>query len=340
MTVEEASYISSLIPADRGTLRTLDQCYYGDEENGFKPVPLFVKAMDSNPELWKVARRISKLICRLGEHAGGVIFNDESFMNSTALMRAPNGDIITQFDLGDAEKVSLIKIDLLSVEALDKIHVCLDLLCKDGLIEEKPTLKETYENAIGIYTLDRDSQEMWEMIWNHEIQSLFQMEEQSGIHGIDLTHPESVEDLAVLNSVIRLMPQEKGAESPLEKYTRFKKNINLWYKEMDSYGLTKEEQHILEPLLLGSYGTCEVQEKLMTLVQMPECGGFDLNWADSLRKAIAKKRPEAYEKLAAEYFEAVKEKGLSENLCNYVWNNLIATSRGYGFNALLWRAQA
>lgn len=26
----------------------------------------------------------------------------------------------------------------------------------------------------------------------------------------------------------------------------------------------------------------------MTLVQIPECGGFDLNWADRLRKSIAK----------------------------------------------------
>ena len=39
-------YISSLIPADRGKLRTLAQCYYGDEENDFEPIPLFVQAMN------------------------------------------------------------------------------------------------------------------------------------------------------------------------------------------------------------------------------------------------------------------------------------------------------
>ena len=32
--------------------------------------------------------------------------------------------------------IILIKYDILSVEALDKIHICLDLLCKDGLVEE------------------------------------------------------------------------------------------------------------------------------------------------------------------------------------------------------------
>lgn len=71
----------------------------------------------------------------------------------------------------------------------------------------------------------------------------------------------------------------------------------------------------------------------MRLVQIPECGGFDLEFADRLRKSIAKKNPVEYDKLTKEYFATIKEKGLSQNLCNYVWNVLIATNRGYGFNA-------
>lgn len=145
----------------------------------------------------------------------------------------------------------------MSVEAEDKIQVCLELLCKHGYIEEKPTLKETYESALGIYTLERDDPAMWSMVWNHKIQSLFQMEKQSGVQGIALTHPRSVDDLATLNSIIRLMAQGKGQEQPLNKYARFKKNISLWYREMDSYGLTKAEQKILEGVVGQSYGICE-----------------------------------------------------------------------------------
>ena len=332
--VDIAQYLASMIVADRGMLRTLDQTFYGDEESDFAPNKQFVYEMTENyPEVWQVAKKIEGLVCRLGEHAGGVIFVDEPFENSTALMRAPNGDIMTQFDLHDCEDCSLIKYDLLSVEAMDKIHICLDLLCEQGYIEQKETLKETYEEVIGIYNLVREAPQMWQMVWNHEIQSLFQMEKQSGIQGIALTHPQSVDDLAVLNSVIRLMAQEKGAEQPLNKFARFKNDIQLWYDEMDSYGLTKEEQKLLEPVVKLSYGISESQEKFMQLVQMPECGGFDLTWADKLRKSIAKKNPAAYEELQKEYFEAVKTKGLSRNLCNYVWNVLVATSRGYGFNA-------
>ena len=105
--VDEAQYLASLIPSDRGQLRTLKQVYYGDEEKDMKPVASFVKAMrDDYPELWKVAQKIEGLICGSGIHAGGVIFVDEPFTNSTGLMRAPDGTICTQFDLHDAEDVS------------------------------------------------------------------------------------------------------------------------------------------------------------------------------------------------------------------------------------------
>ena len=326
-------YISSLIPADRGKVRTLKQCYYGDVEEGFAPISLFIQQMNQYPELWEVAKKVEGLVCRVGEHAGGVIFVDETFTNSTALMKVPNGDTVTQFDLHDCEDASLIKIDLLSIEALDKMHVCLDLLCEQGYIDRYPTLRETYEKYIGIYNLERDDSRMWNMVWNHEIQALFQMEKQSGIQGIALTQPENVDDLAVLNSVIRLMAQDKNAEQPLNKYARFKEDISLWYDEMDRYGLTEEEMRLLEPLLKSSYGICESQEKFMSLVQLPECGGLNLGWADRLRKSIAKKNPAEYEQLTKEYFENADKKGLSTNLCNYVWNVLVATSRGYGFNA-------
>lgn len=331
--VDEAQYLASLIPSDRGQARTLKQCYYGDEENGFAPVAPFKRAMDNDyPELWHIAQQIEGLICRMGIHAGGVIFVDEDITESTALMRAPDGTIISQFELHDLEDCSLIKYDALSVVAMDKIQICLEMLCKKGYVTPEPTLRETYEKIIGIYNLERNDSRMWKMVWRHEIESLFQMEQQSGIQGIELTHPQSVDDLATLNSVIRLMAQDKNSEQPLNKYARFKKNINEWYKEMDAYHLDREEQELLKGVLSTSYGICEAQERFMMLVQIPECGGLDLNFADQLRKAIAKKNPAAYLKLEEQYYRNMEEKGLSKPLCHYVWDVLIATSRGYGFN--------
>jgi len=331
--VDTAQYLSSFIEADRGQLRTLKQTFYGDSENGISASKQFRIEMEENyPELWKVAQGIEGLINGCGIHAGGVIFVDEPFTNSTALMRAPSGEIITQFDLHAAEDTGLIKYDILSVEALDKIHNCLDLICDYGYEQRENTLRETYEKTIGIYKLEREAPEMWKMCWEHKVQSLFQMEKQSGISGIAAMKPTSVDDLAILNSAIRLMATEKGGEMPVNKLARFKAHPGDWDRELQKYGLGEEAKKILEPVLGVSYGLCIAQEQFMQLVQLPELGGFNLTWADKLRKSIAKKNPAEYDKLTEEYFKTIKEKGLDEKLCDYTWNILIAMSKGYGFN--------
>ena len=331
--VDTAQYLSSFIEADRGQLRTLHQTFYGDPDNGISASKQFRIEMEENyPELWRVAQGIEGLINGCGVHAGGVIFVDEPFTDSTALMRAPSGEIITQFDLHDAEDTGLIKYDILSVEALDKIHNCIDLICDYGYEKREATLKETYEKIVGIYNLERDDPKMWEMCWNHKVQSLFQMEKQSGIQGIAVMKPTSVDDLAILNSAIRLMATEKGGEMPVNKLARFKAHPTDWDYELKKYGLGEDAKKVLAPVLNISYGLCIAQEQFMQLVQLPELGGFNLTWADKLRKSIAKKNPAEYEKLTKEYFEEIAKRGCDEQLCKYTWNVLIAMSKGYGFN--------
>jgi len=330
--VDIALYISSLIPSDRGIPRTLHQCYYGDEEKDFKPIKQFIEEMDKYPKLWEVAQKIEGLINRSGIHAGGVIFTDEPFTESMSLMRAPDNTICTQYELHDSEKVSAIKMDLLSVEAMDKIHNCLDLLCDYGFVERKNTLRETYESAIGVYNLERNDPKMWKMVWEHKINSLFQMEQQSGIQGIKLIKPKSVDELATLNSVIRLMAQEKGGETPLELWAKYRKNINLWYDEMREYGLAEEEIQWLANYQAITDGICESQEGMMQLVQEPKLGGNSLTFADTARKAIAKKVGKLFEECEKQYYENAKLKNCSEKLVHYVWDVLLKVQRGYSFN--------
>lgn len=105
--VDIARYLSSMIVSDRGQARTLKQTFYGDEENNMVPNKQFRYEMEHNyPELWEVAQEIEGLICHSGIHAGGVVFVDEDFVKSTALMRASSDEIITQFELHDLEKAS------------------------------------------------------------------------------------------------------------------------------------------------------------------------------------------------------------------------------------------
>ena len=328
-----AQYLASLIPADRGQLRTLTEVFYGNEEKDFKPIPTFVNEMTNNyPELWKVAQNIEGLINGTGIHAGGVIFVDEPFTDSTALMRAPDGTICTQFDLHDCEDVSLIKYDALSVEAMDKIHNCLDLLVKYNEVEAEPTLKETYEKVLGIYNLERNDMKMWEMVWNHKIMSLFQMEQESGIRGIALAKPKSVNDLSVLNSVIRLMAPDKNSETPLVTWSKYRVDIKPWIDEMRFYGLTEEEIDWLSQHSAITNGICESQEGLMSLVQEPRLGGNSLTFADKCRKGIAKKQGKLFQECEDVFYENIKKNGCSEKLAHYVWDVLLKVQRGYSFN--------
>ena len=330
--VDIASYLAGLIPSDRGQLRSLSQCMNGDEEKDFKPIKQFVFEMTENyPEVWAVASKIEGLICGVGIHAGGVIFVDEPFTNSTALMRAPDGTIITAFELHDCEDVSLIKIDMLSIEALDKIHNELDLLVEYGYIKPEVTLRETYEKIIGIYNLERTAPEMWQMVWEHKITSLFQMEKQSGINGIALTHPKSVSELAVLNSVIRLMAPEKGAEQPLDMWARYRSNIIEWEREMRAYGLSQVNIDWLMSHNAITDGICESQEGMMQLLQEEQLGGNSLTFADKCRKAIAKKQGKLFDECEKAYFENAQEKNCDMKLVHYVWDILLRVQRGYSF---------
>ena len=129
---------------------------------------------------------------------------------------------------------------------------------------------------------------------------------------------------------MRLMTQEKGAETPMEKYVRFKNNISLWYKEMDQQGLTKEEQKILEPHFLRSYGVPPSQEQMMTMLQDPNICGFTLAEANAARKIVGKKQMNKIPELREKVLNSAKSSALG----HYVWNYGIGPQMGYSFSII------
>lgn len=306
--------------------------YYGNEEKGFAPNKTFQDELNKFPKLWEVAQAIEGLRNGCGVHAGGVIIVDEDITETSSLMKINSGEWVTCFDLHEVEKTSSVKIDLLATLNLTRMRTCLDLLITQGYVKQYPTLRETYEQAIGVYKLDRKNPKMWERLANNEILSVFQFDTPQGIQGISLARPDSIEEMAALNSIMRLMASEKGAEQPLEKYARFKRNPYLWEQEMISYHLTEEERKLLHSYLDYEYGICASQEDIMSMIQNPKLGGWSLKDSDMLRKSIAKKDPKLYEELSQKYFKTVEEKNLSKTLCKYFWEVLVNTQRGYSFN--------
>lgn len=76
--------------------------------------------------------------------------------------------------------------------------------------------------------------------------------------------PEDVKDAAAINSLMRLMATEDG-EMPVDKFAKFKANIQLWYEELKKFNVPSEEVPLLEKHYLSSHGVPNTQEELEPL---------------------------------------------------------------------------
>ena len=326
-------YISSLVPIDRGKVRTLKQCYYGDEEKDFAPIPQFIASMNQYQDIWEVAQKVEGTICRRGLHACGMLIVNEDFCEHNAIMKAPNGTLCSQFELHDSEYMGGVKFDALTTDALDRIRTCLDLLLKYGYIDWEGTLKETYDKYVGLANLDYDTDEMWNEIGENKISNLFQYDTPVGLATAKQVKPKSTMELAIANSLMRLMADESGV-MPSETFTKYKNNIELWYNEMRRYGLTDEEVKIMEKHLLANSGVCESQEGIMMISMDEHISNFSVKEANKLRKTIAKKKLAEIDSMHDMFMQKGREAGASDNLLNYVWNVQVKRQLGYSFSVL------
>jgi len=207
------------------------------------------------------------------------------------------------------------------------------LLLKYGYIEWEDGLKETYEKYVGLSNLDYDTKDMWNEIGENKISNLFQYDTPVGLATAKQIKPTNTMQLAIANSLMRLMADESGV-MPSETFTRYKNNIQLWYNEMKRYGLTEEEIKIMEKHLLANSGVCESQEGIMLISMDEKISGFSVKEANKLRKTIAKKKLAEIDSMHDMFMKRGREQGTSDNLLNYVWNIQVKRQLGYSFSML------
>ena len=246
---DEGSVIASLVPVIRGFSLTIDQCYYGDEGKGLKPIPEFVKAIDKHEGLLDTAKLIEGVYINRGVHASGVFITNTPFTNFCAKMKSPKGIITSQWDLKDAEYAGLLKYDFLTVSALDKIRLTMDYLITNQYIEKQETLKETYLKYFSTKTLEYDKPEYWEKIHNNEVFDLFQFDSMVAMDAVNKIKPSSLVELMQTNSLMRLQQQEGASETPVETYARFKDNPQAWEDEMNEWQIPKQERKFIKEVL-------------------------------------------------------------------------------------------
>lgn len=171
---------------------------------------------------------------------------------------------------------------------------------------------------------------MWDALANGDVLGCFQFDSSVGAQAAKKIKPQNPHEMADANGLMRLMTSEKGAETPMEKYVRFKNNISLWYQEMDREGLTKEEQRILEPHFLRSYGVPPSQEQMMTMLQDENICGFTLEEANAARKIVGKKQMNKIPELKEKVLNSAKSPALG----HYVWTYGIGPQMGYSFSII------
>lgn len=166
----------------------------------------------------------------------------------------------------------------LVTEVSDKIVETLKFLQNAGEIEKDLTLREVYNKYLHPDVLPLTDEKSWESIRNLKVLDLFQFDSDVGSQAVKKVKPKNIIELSDCNGLLRLMTAEDGGEQPLDKYVRFKNNIQLWYNEMKKYGLNAEEQKAVGPYFKPSFGVPPSQEQSNWLItSLPLTSGVIIN---------------------------------------------------------------
>lgn len=198
--------------------------------------------------------------------------------------------------------------------------------CEFNIIDEKikdidnlPSIDLDFDN------LNYNCPDTWETFHSGKTKGIFQLETQLGKTWASRTKPNSVEDIAALVSVIR--PGTLKAIVDGKSMTQIYADRKNGKEEV--VNLDESIADILEP----TFGVIVFQEQSMRISQ--RLAGFNLQEADSLRKAMGKKDSELMNKVGCQFIEGCKKVGLvNEEKAKIIWD-VIRKAERYSFNQCL-----
>ena len=328
--VDTAQFLTSLIPSERGFLWPLKDVVYGNNEKDRKPIATFITEINQYPGLLDIAMSIEGLINKRSSHASGVILFDEDPYEFGCFMKTPKGEVITQWDLHMCEACGMTKYDFLVTEVQDKLVETIKMLQEHDKIDSTLSLREVYNKYFHPEALPLNDNKIWEALKDNSVLNIFQFDSDVGSQAAKKIKPTNILEMADANGLMRLMTSEKGQETPMEKYIRYKNNLSLWYDEMDRAGLTKEEQKIIEPYFKQSYGVPPSQEQLMRMLMDENICNFSLKEANAARKVVGKKQMDKIPEL----HQQILDKATSPALGKYIWECGVGPQMGYSFSII------
>lgn len=327
---DTAHEISSLVPITRGKVWSIKECLEGNEDNNYQPVKEFVNKIKEHPMLLETVQEIENLVCGRSSHASGFYLFNDKFVKQNSLMKTPKGIDVTCWDMADSDYCGALKVDFLTIEALDKIRKCMDLLIADGKMEWQGTLRATYNKYLHPNVINYNESKMWKMLENNNIPDLFQFDTLVGGDAVKKIKPTTLKQLSLANSVMRLMGDTDNM--PIDRFVRFKNDSTQWDKEMKEANLNDDEIKILKHYLDHNFGCSIEQEDVMELSMDKHIAGFNIVEANKLRKGIAKKKKNILAKVKELFFTKGHEIGTRQEMLDYVWNDCIKPQLGYSFS--------
>ncbi len=297
LPLPDADRLAKLVPERPGI--TLSQAYM--------EVPELAREKESSNKLvaqtLKYAAVLEGSIRQTGVHACGIIIGKDALDNYIPLCTAKDTDLYaTQYDGSHVESVGLLKMDFLGLKTLSIIKDALD------------NIKRSRGIIIDLENLPLDDKKTFQLFSNGETTGIFQFESTGMKRYLRDLIPNRFEDLIAMNALYRPGPMEY-----IPKFIRRKHGT-----EAIDYPLP-----VMEKILNDTYGITVYQEQVMLLSQ--ELGGFTKGEADSLRKAMGKKKRSIMDEMKLKFQEGCSKKGYDENIVNKIWSDWEAFAQ-YAFN--------
>jgi DNA polymerase-3 subunit alpha len=186
-----------------------------------------------------------------------------------------------------------------------------------SVIEETLRHLRNRDVHLDIDAVPLDDEQVYAMLRKGETTGVFQMESPGMRNLIKLLEPDRFEDLMALVALYRPGPLNNGLHTEYAERKHGRRKVV--YPHVD-----------LEPVLSNSYGVMVYQEQVMqTAVVM---AGFSMGEADTLRKAMGKKKLDVLMPFKERFIEGAQAKGHERRLAADLFD-MIVPFADYGFNA-------
>lgn len=275
-------------------------------KDAIKTEPDLKKEYETNPtakEVIDFAMRLEGTIRSHGVHACGVVIAPDDLVKFLPMEVSAKGPLATQFPSTQVEELGLLKMDFLGLSNLSVIQQALRII------------KKVYGREINMNKLPLDDPKVYELFQRGDTTGVFQFESAGMKRYLRDLKPDRFDDLIAMNALYRPGPMQF-----IESFIRRRHG--------------EEEVTYLHPGLENSlkstYGILIYQEQFMQASK--EWCGFTGGQADTLRKAVGKKKVKLMEQVKPQFIEgAVKVGGATEEIANKFWDQLLDFAN-YCFN--------